>query len=393
MITSPEIQLFTQFKDAKYTFAKMNYNFYLKTQEPDKKGLCPIYMNVTINGSRKRIPIEMKVLPSQWDSAAKNLMKCEETKDMQLILDDIEAKITAAKITFRLNNIAFTLERFKDVLKNASVENFYSFFENVIIFQKLSMGSLVKHKGIINKMREFMPHLTFSDFDLMWFDRFRNHLKEVRKNNQTTINSNISVIKRYLYLAENYGIRLNCDLDKIPVGPTKGRIVWLEQFEINKLKEYYFSSHIPAHYKLTLGYFLFACYTSLRISDIYERTREEIFSGFIEFYTVKSQRKHLQNLGVNETTKKIVQHCPELFIKKKSEINLNLQLKDIAKACGITKNLSMHVGRHTFATNYILRNGNVKNLQVLLGHKKIETTMVYVHISNRSAAMTTFIMD
>ena len=393
MITSTEIQLFTQMKDANYPFAKMNYNFYLKKSDIDKKGLSPIYINVNINGARKRIPVELKVAPEFWNFENKNLKICKENTDLQLILDDIDAKITAAKINFRLNNTAFTIEKFQDVLKNASFENFYAFFDRIILFQKLSKGSIIKHKAIINKMKEFMPNLTFTDFDRMWFDQFRNFLKDIKKNNDTTINSNISVVKKYLYLAENYGVRLNCDLEKIPVGSTKGRIIWLEQFEINKLKEYYFSSYIPNHYKITLGYFLFACYTSLRISDIYERKREEVLKGFIEFYTVKSQKKHLQTLGINETTKKIVLECPELLVERKSEVNLNLQIKKIAKICGITKNLTMHVGRHTFATNYILKNGNVKYLQEILGHSKIETTMAYVHITNREAAMTTFILD
>jgi len=59
---------------------------------------------------------------------------------------------------------------------------------------------------------------------------------------------------------------------------------------------------------------------------------------------------------------------------------INRELKFIAKACGITKNISFHVARHTFATNFLLSGGDVVQLQKLLGHSKITETMIYVHI-------------
>lgn len=393
MITSAEMLLYAEIKDANYPFAKMNYNYFIRQKNVDRQGYCTIYINVRINGQRKKINTEIKVKPELWDTARRNFKICDETKDLQLLLDDMDSKITAAKIAFRLNNVSFTMERFVDVLRNASYESFYSFFDKAIEYQRLADRTVIKHKAIVSKMKEFMPELTFSDFNKMWFDRFRDFLRKQKKNKDVTINSNVSVIKKYLYLAKDYGIRLNIDLDKIPVGSTKGRIVWLDEHELRKLKEYYYSSFIQKHHRLTLGYFLFACYTSLRISDIYERTREEILSGMLEFYTVKSQRKHLQVLSINRTTREIVEHSPELFVEKKAEANLNIQLKDIAKTVGISKNLTMHVGRHTFATNYILKEGNVKFLQEILGHRKIETTMVYVHITNRQAAMTTDLLD
>ena len=393
MITSPEIQLFTEIKNANYQFAKMTYNYFIRRNETNKRGLAEIYINVRINGQRKKIPLSIKTDPKLWDSKKKRMKTCEQTRDIQLLLDDIDAKITAAKISFRMSNTSFTMEKFQNVLSCASYETFRVFFERVIVFQELAHRTKVKHRGIIDKVQKFMPDMMFADFDKMWFDRFRNYLKTTEENASSTINSNISVVKRYLYLAQEYGIKINCDLDKIEVGPTNGRIVWLDRTEINKLKEYYFSTFIPEHLKLTLGYFLVTCFTSLRISDLYERKREEFSEIELNFFTVKSQRKHLQVIGINETTKQIVAHNPNLFLKKKSETNLNDQIKKIAKTCGIKKKLTMHVGRHTFATNYIISGGNVKYLQELLGHKKLETTMVYVHITNREAAMTTNILD
>ena len=71
-------------------------------------------------------------------------------------------------------------------------------------------------------------------------------------------------------MAKANGIKIYVNLDWVKVGSTGGRIIWLKEEEIKKMEEYYYSSFIPEHLKLSLGYFLFSCYTGLRISDVME---------------------------------------------------------------------------------------------------------------------------
>lgn len=60
----------------------------------------------------------------------------------------------------------------------------------------------------------------------------------------------------------------------------------------------------------------------------------------------------------------------------------NRYLKEIATAVGIKKNVSYHMSRHTFSTNYLNRGGSVEVLKELLGHSDIKTTMAYVHMTD-----------
>ncbi len=64
-----------------------------------------------------------------------------------------------------------------------------------------------------------------------------------------------------------------------------------------------------------------------------------------------------------------------------SNQRLNKYIKEIAQLCGIKKELSFHTARHTFATTVTLTNGvPVETVSKMLGHTKLSTTQVYVHI-------------
>ncbi|SHJ02266.1 Phage integrase family protein [Pseudozobellia thermophila] len=66
---------------------------------------------------------------------------------------------------------------------------------------------------------------------------------------------------------------------------------------------------------------------------------------------------------------------------KMSNQKLNSYLKEIADVCGIRKNLTFHIARHTFATTVTLSNGvPIETVSKLLGHAKISTTQVYARV-------------
>ncbi|MEJ7678717.1 MAG: tyrosine-type recombinase/integrase [Segetibacter sp.] len=60
---------------------------------------------------------------------------------------------------------------------------------------------------------------------------------------------------------------------------------------------------------------------------------------------------------------------------KISNQQLNGYLKEMADVCGIEKNLTFHLARHTFATTVTLSNGvPIESVSKMLGHTKISTT-------------------
>ena len=62
---------------------------------------------------------------------------------------------------------------------------------------------------------------------------------------------------------------------------------------------------------------------------------------------------------------------------------LNCYLKEIADICGINKNITFHLARHTFATTMTLGKGvPIESVSKMLGHTNIQTTQIYARITN-----------
>ncbi len=69
------------------------------------------------------------------------------------------------------------------------------------------------------------------------------------------------------------------------------------------------------------------------------------------------------------------------FFPAFSNQKMNANLKEIADLCGINKNLTFHLARHTFATTVTLTNGvPIESVSKMLGHSDIRTTQIYAKV-------------
>jgi integrase/recombinase XerD len=68
-------------------------------------------------------------------------------------------------------------------------------------------------------------------------------------------------------------------------------------------------------------------------------------------------------------------------------------LRKVVEQCGITKPVTPHTLRHSFATHLLESGTDIRTIQVLLGHRSIATTTVYAQVSARHIARTTSPLD
>ena len=143
-----------------------------------------------------------------------------------------------------------------------------------------------------------------------------------------------------------------------------------------------------------MNFFLFMCFTSLHISDAKAVKMEQISNTTLTYYRKKNRNSKPEPIFIplSKPAKKIIKQEAGfrvnglLFDGMYSDQRINKFLKRIAKMDGIRfdKNISAKTGRHTFATIYLRRTKDIRSLQELLGHSKLEETLVYAHVMDES---------
>lgn len=139
--------------------------------------------------------------------------------------------------------------------------------------------------------------------------------------------------------------------------------------------------------------FIFGCFTGYAYQDLKALSPSHIVTGI-------DGKKWLQlNRGKTNGKEDVpILKLPELIMEKYKDYPLclrkkrllpvpsnrmyNLQLKKIASICGITRDLTTHIARHTFATTIALENDvPLPTVQKLLGHNSIRTTEKYAKVT------------
>jgi integrase/recombinase XerD len=396
MLFQSSDRIFDTLIDTHRKRVSMKTTFYLRN-DIIVNGKKPIYLRISgNNATSERIHLYIYIDEKFWH--AKNqrviLNNSIEHEDINLLLKNIEAKLTQIQTVYRLSEIVLTpkllRQEYEDKLSRV---NFVAFFKNAIPEQKskVSADRLERYNTILNKLSDYQAVIPFNELNLKWFDKYREHLKFNLGNKDTTIASNFTIIVKFLAIAQKEGIRLTFDIKDIHVGDTKGNRSYLMASELQTLLNFYFSEFISPSYRLVLGYFLFSCMNGLRISNVQELTREQLMSNDFSLILVKGNKD--KNMILNKTAKRILEHEPNLFVKKFADQHINDELKKIMAVLGIKKHVTFHVARHTFATLFLKAGGKIEMLQMLLGHSTINQTMIYVHIVQAEANQEMFLLD
>jgi len=379
--------------DTRKMFVPMNHSFCLR-KDQDKNGKCQIYLHVTNESKRIRIPLDIKIKPIMWNNEKRRAIeKTQEGIDCNLMLGSIESKINEIKTNYRLNHTYLSLELFQEEFSNGFPRiDFVSFFHAQLELDKPTMhpNTYKAQNSTYRKLKKFKERILFQEINFDLIQKFKNHII-MAGHSKTTMFSNLKIVKKFLNKAQARGIKFPLDTKTIVCGSTKGNRIDLDGLEIQKIADYFQSGFIPNSHIIPTAMFLFACFTGIRISDAQQITWENIDNNQLKFTAIKTGKR--QTIGINLTAQDIIKRCPQILTKKLSDQEINRRLKEVALICGIKKIVTFHVARHSFATNFLRMGGQVQQLQKILGHSNINETMIYVHIVQEECDREIMMMD
>ena len=144
---------------------------------------------------------------------------------------------------------------------------------------------------------------------------------------------------------------------------------------------------------------MYSC--GLRVSEVIGLKLSDLYfdEGFIKVLGKGSKQRFvpLASSAVKKINNYIKESRSKLKIKSEAEDVLFLNrrgaqltramiftiLKDLTKIAGLTKNVSPHTLRHSFATHLLENGADLRSIQLMLGHESITTTEVYLHLDKQ----------
>ncbi len=142
--------------------------------------------------------------------------------------------------------------------------------------------------------------------------------------------------------------------------------------------------------------FVFCCFTGLAFSDVQQLRPEHIVTdndGKMWIRKARQKTKQMANIPLLEIPLKIIEKYREnpqcerrgTLLPVLTNQKMNAYLKEIADVCGITKKITSHCARHTFATTVTLGNNvSIESVSKMLGHSDIKMTQHYARILDKT---------
>lgn len=216
----------------------------------------------------------------------------------------------------------------------------------------------------------------------------------ISERSQARIISGIRAFYRYLIMEDI----INDDPSELLEAPKLGRkipdVLTLE--EIEKIISAIDLSNELGHRNKAIIETLYAC--GVRVSELINMKLSEFYSdiGFIKV-TGKNNKERIVPIG-NEAIKSIelyekfdrknlkIAKGNEDYIflnrrgKKLTRVMIFHIIKELSSICGIKKNVSPHIFRHSFATHLLEGGADLRVIQEMLGHESILTTEIYTHM-------------
>jgi len=383
---------------------KIKSTFYLRKSKINNQGLVPIYQKIIIADKPFDTSSGIFVLVENWSNETNRIKgNSIETKSKNKHLEELESKIAIIEKQLYLKNIELNFENFKNEFQGKSIKKrnlvpiFLDHNEKIeeLVGIEYAPGTLERYKTSLKHTMDFLvwkfniADIEISNIDHAFITEYEFYLRSVRK---CANNSAVKYIKNFKKIIKI--CIANGWLEKDPFINYKAKVKevireYLTEIEIEIILN---KSFVSERLTLVRDIFIFSCFTGLAYIDVKQLTKEHIALG------IDGNKWIYKNRQKTDTSSRIpLLPVSEMMINKYanhpvclnrnvifpilSNQKMNAYLKEIADVCGIQKELTFHIARHTFATTVTLSNGvPIETVSKMLGHTNIKTTQHYAKI-------------
>lgn len=368
----------------------------------EKNGIVPIMGRVTINGTVAQFSCKRTVPKELWDAKGNKAKgKSREAREINLALDNIKAQIIKHYQHISDREAYVTAEMVRNAYQGigSEYETLLGAFDkdNAKFLKRVGKDRSMSSYRVMVRARNHVAAFIKSQYnrnDLSMLELTPDFIKEFSVflgTEQGLKNSSVWMmcmwVKTVVSRAHYNGQIPRNPFVQFRINPNTKEREYLTEGEIRTLLEHEFKDGTLA---FTRDLFVFSCFTALSFVDIKELTTDEIMDVNGEKWILAKRHKTgipFQVKLLDIPLQLIEKYRP--FQKDKSvfgEINywnICKKLKKVITECGITKSISFHCGRHSFATLALSKGMPIESVSRVLGHTNIKTTQVYAKITTQ----------
>ena len=368
----------------------------------EKNGVVPIMGRVTINGTVAQFSCKRTVPKELWDAKGNKAKgKSREAREINLALDNIKAQIIKHYQHISDREAYVTAEMVRNAYQGigSEYETLLGAFDrdNAKFLKRVGKDRSMSSYRVMVRARNHVAAFIKSQYnrnDLSMLELTPDFIKEFSVflgTEQGLKNSSVWMmcmwVKTVVSRAHYNGQIPRNPFVQFRINPNTKEREYLTEGEIRTLLEHEFKDGTLA---FTRDLFVFSCFTALSFVDIKELTTDEIMDVNGEKWILAKRHKTgipFQVKLLDIPLQLIEKYRP--FQKDKSvfgEINywnICKKLKKVIAECGITKSISFHCGRHSFATLALSKGMPIESVSRVLGHTNIKTTQVYAKITTQ----------
>lgn len=372
----------------------MKSSIYVNDSYVNTKSESRMYLRVYLNKKYVKIPLNIYINADDFDKDKQRVTKGKSKHTYNKIIEDSLGRVAGIALKYQVNKMKLTAAKLKkefDALDNPG--DVYEFLKEELLITKAKHkeNTHKNHEYQLNKVKRYRKSLVFEELDEDYINGLINYLKYKEHNKNNTVNATLTIYRRYLNIAVRKGYLSSSPFEVTPIAK-RGNTTpfFLSEDEVNHLKNIYKRNELSGTKQKSLRYFLFGTQTGMRIGDIRFATHENIRNNILRYIPAKTDESSGIEVKVPLTkfAKQLIKDENKFRIRGllfdcKSYSNMYQRLVEVIKYAKLPKDVGFHTARHTFATMFLRKSKNANGLiilQKLLGHSKIETTMIYSHV-------------